>query len=349
MLNEMGPPGSTPTQAQLRAAALEAMESPDFYNVALANFVKPWTNVERTVFVDMNDYVATVIGSIRDGHPFDQVLTADRVYIAAPGMVPTDYAIDSNQHYREIEMMGLDLSNDTVLVERTQSFFHPEMNPEDTAGVTTTRAAAEAFFSAGTNRRMWRFTSLNYLCRDLEEMKDTNRAADRVRQDVSRSPGGDSAIFHTQCVGCHAGQDALAGAYAYFEWAPDEGLEGRMMHTRGQVQGKYAINTGVFPGGHITVDNSWQNLWRSGGNAALGWSDSELGSGLGMKTLGAEVAHSRAFAVCQVQKVFEHVCFRPAQVEADATAIESIADTFEQGYDMLGVFADVAVHCTEGE
>ena len=347
MLTEMGP-GPTFTQTQLRNAALEAMASPDFYNVALVNFVKPWTNVERTVFVDMNDYVATVIGMIRDGTPFDQVLTGDIVYIAE-GRTPTAYSVDSNAHYREIEAMGLDLSDDSVLVPRTQSEFHPTMTAADAAGVTTTRAAAEAFFSAGTNRRMWRFTSLNYLCRDLEAMRDTSRAADRVRQDVSRSPGGDSAIFHTQCVGCHAGQDALSGAYAFFEWDPDQGAEGQMLFSPGQVQGKYAINTGVFPGGFITTDNSWVNLWRGGGNAALGWSASELGSGIGMKSLGAEVAHSRAFAECQVQKVFEHVCFRPPQVEADATAIQTIATSFEQGYDMLGVFADVAVHCTEGE
>jgi hypothetical protein len=140
----------------------------------------------------------------------------------------------------------------------------------------------------------------------------------------------------------------VAGAYAYFEW---DATQGRTVHTPGQVQGKYAINTGVFPGGHITIDNSWINLWRSGQDAALGWNAGEPGNGLGAKGLGAEVAHSRAFAECQVQKVFEHVCFRPPRDAADATAVATIATEFERDgrYDLRQVFADVAIHCTEGE
>ncbi len=41
-------------------------------------------------------------------------------------------------------------------------------------------AAAEAFFSAGTNRRMWRFTAINYLCRDMEQLHDVTRPGDWV-------------------------------------------------------------------------------------------------------------------------------------------------------------------------
>ena len=136
---------------------------------------------------------------------------------------------------------------------------------------------------------------MNFLCRDMEALKDTSRPADRIRQDVNRSPGGDSEIFHTQCVGCHSGMDALAGAYAYFEW---DAAQGRMVHTPGQVQGKYAINTGVFPGGHVTTDNSWINLWRTGQNAALGWNAAEPGSGLG-----AEGARRRGRAQPRVRGV----------------------------------------------
>ena len=117
------------------------------------------------------------------------------------------------------------------------------------------------------------------------------------------------------------------------------------------MQGKYGINAGVFSGGHLTTDDSWRNFWRSGQNAALGWSASELGSGFGAKGLGAEVAHSRAFAECQVQKVFEHVCFRGPRSDEDVARIQEIATEFEAfgAYDMRRVFADVAIHCTEGE
>jgi hypothetical protein len=341
--------GPTPTHAQLFDAAMVAIGSRDFYNVGLVNFVTPWTNVDQTVFADLNDYTATVIGMVRDGVSFDQVLTADLVYVAAPGLVPTPYQHTSNQHYIEIQSMGVDLSDPAQLVGVAQSSLPgSQITREDAAGVVTTRAAGDAFFTAGTNRRMWRFTAKNFLCRDMETLKDTSRPADRIRQDVNRSPGGDSEIFHTQCVGCHSGMDAVAGAYAYFEW---DAAQGRTIHTPGQVQGKYAINTGVFPGGHITTDNSWINLWREGQNAALGWNASEPGQGFGPKGLGAEVAHSRAFAECQVQKVFAHVCFRPPRDDADATAIQTIATEFERDgrYDLRQVFADVAIYCTEGE
>ena len=76
--------------------------------------------------------------------------------------------------------------------------------PDATAGVLTSRAAAQAFFVAGTNRAMFRFTLMNHLCNDLEQLNDTTRAPDRIRQDVSRSPGGDSRIFLNSCVGCHS-------------------------------------------------------------------------------------------------------------------------------------------------
>jgi len=346
MLAIMGP---SPGPAELEQAALFAIEQPDFYNVALVNFVTPWTNVERTVFADLNDYTATVVGMIRDEVPFDQVLSADLLYVADPSLGLTPYSHTDNLHYEEMQSLGLDLSDPAVLVPRTQSG-QPgaQIGPADAAGVVTTRAAGEAFFSAGTNRRMWRFTGINFLCRDLEQLKDVTRPADGIRQDVSRSPGGDSEIFHTQCVGCHAGMDPLAGAYAYFEW--DAAAE-RVVYTPGQVQGKYLINTGTFPGGHIATDDRWRNLWRVGQNSALGWAEDLSGEGYGAQSLGVEVAQSRAFSECQVQKVFEHVCFRPPQTPADADAIRAIATAFEENgaYDMKQVFARVAVHCTEGE
>jgi len=58
-----------------------------------------------------------------------------------------------------------------------------------TAGLISTRGAASAFFINGTNRAMFRFTMINHLCHDMETVMDTTRPADRIRQDVARSPG----------------------------------------------------------------------------------------------------------------------------------------------------------------
>ncbi len=328
-------------------AAFTAMDNPVFYNTALKNFVTPWTNVEQTVFADLNDYTATVIGIIRDDVPFDQVLYGDILYRAPNGTVPANFAHDNNDHYRQLEDNRIDLSDPAMLVQLTQSGQNNSpVNAAGAAGIMTTRAASEAFYSAGTNRRMWRFVSMNYLCRDLEDMKDVTRPVERIRQDVTRSPGGDSSIFLNHCSGCHSGMDPLAGAFAYYEW--DQNAE-RLVYTPGNVQNKFLINAVTFPEGFETQDDRWDNYWRQGSNASLGWGSGPAG-GFGAQSLGREVAGSRAFAVCQVEKVFSQVCFRPPENTADADKIEEIATAFEtNGYSMKQVFADVAVYCSTGE
>lgn len=329
-------------------AADLAMQNPAFYNVSLKNFVTPWTNEAMTVFAPLNDYTATVIGMIRDDVPFNTVLSEDIIYTGANNLVTPNYEQTSNAHYESLEEAGVDLSNPAQLVRRTQSGLPgAQISANEAAGVVTTRAAAEAFFSAGTNRAMWRFTAINYLCRDMEQLHDVTRPGDWIRQDVSRSPGGDSEIFLNNCYGCHSGMDALAGAYAYFEW--DE-TQGRMLHTPGVVQGKNLINGNVFPFGHITTDNGWVNYWREGPNSLLGWRGAS-DRGFGAKSLGAEIGASRAFSVCQVEKVFEHVCFHGPKDQGDRDAIEAIADDFELDgtYSLKQVFGAVAAHCMNEE
>ncbi len=325
------------------AAANTAMRNPIFYISALKNFATPWTNVPQTVFADLNDYSATVIGMIRDDVPFDQVLSGDIVYVGAAGVVGAGYSQTDNLHYQQLEQSRADLSDPNVLVRRMQSTLPGSMlMAGDTAGVLTTRAAGEAFFSAGTNRRMWRFTAMNYLCRDMEQLNDITRPADRIRQDIGRSPGGDSRIFHNTCVGCHSGMDPLAGAFAYYEW--DE-AQARVVFTRGSVQPKHLINANTYPGGYVTVDDSWLNLWRAGPNSSLGWRGA-VGAGNGPKTLGMEVAASRAFSECQVEKVFRRVCLRAPESATDRTAVQSIANDFEAGnHSMKLVFAETAAFC----
>ncbi len=63
---------------------------------------------------------------------------------------------------------------------------------------------------------------MNHLCNDLEQVKDPSLPADRIRQDISRSPGGDSRIFLNNCIGCHTGMDPLAQAFAYYDYVYDE-------------------------------------------------------------------------------------------------------------------------------
>ena len=172
--------------------------------------------------------------------------------------------------------------------------------PTAVAGVITTRGAASAFFVNGTNRAMFRFTMINHLCNDLPTVMDTTRPPDRIRQDVTRSPGGVSTLFLTNCIGCHSGMDPMAQAFAYYNFsypASEIGATawpiGNIVYTPGQTQPKYHINNTNFPQGFNTPDDSWNNRWRTGPNQVLGWSASLPGSGQGAQSLGQELEGSR--------------------------------------------------------
>jgi len=162
-------------------AAYIAMENPSFYNVTLKNFAAPWTNREFSVFVPLNDYIATVIGLIRDDADFRTVLWEDVQYVGEPGTVAALPAANNNNHYEQLETGNFSLKD--VLVSTSQSSING-LDSNATAGVITSRAAAEAFFVAGTNRAMFRFTMVNHFCRDMEELRDERLSPDRIRQEV---------------------------------------------------------------------------------------------------------------------------------------------------------------------
>jgi hypothetical protein len=319
-------------------AAYTAMENRAFYDVTLKNFAMPWTNRDQTVFAPLNDYVATVIGMVRDDVAFNGVLSEDILYVGS-GVTPA-YSPSSNAHYEALEASGTSLK--TALVRTTQSAASG-LPPEATAGVMTTRAAAEAFFIAGTNRAMFRYTLLNHMCMDLEQVQDPTRPPDRVRQDVSRSPGGDSRVFLNTCVACHAGMDPLAQAFAYYDY-DDAG--GRLVYTNNQVRPKYFNNDETFRPGFITPDDRWDNYWRHGRNALLGWDSALPGRGQGAKSMGRELAGSERFARCQVEKVFRNVCFRAPSDAQDRARIDAMTTSFKSnGYKLKRVFAEAATYC----
>ncbi len=321
-------------------AAYIAMEDPSFYNVTLKNFAAPWTNREFNVFVPLNDYIATVIGMIRDDADFRTVLYDDVQYIGAPGTVTSAPAANDNAHYAALEAGNHDLK--AVLRPTTQSSING-LPGTATAGVITSRAAAEAFFIAGTNRAMFRFTMVNHFCRDMEQLHDPQLSPDRIRQDVSRSPGGDSRLFLNNCVGCHTGMDPMAQAFAYYDY---DDVGGAIVYDPSEVQEKYFNNNANFPQGFATPDDHWTNYWRTGQNRYLGFYGPDDGDGNGAKSLGRELAHSDAFARCQVKKVFKSVCLREPETAGDHAQFDTIVGNFAaSGYQMKKVFADTAQYC----
>jgi len=321
-------------------AAYIAMENSSFYNVTLKNFAAPWTNRDRSVFVPLNDYVATVIGMIRDDVDFRTVLSADLQYVGRAGTVSSAPAGNNNNHYEQLELGNHDLK--AVLEPATQSNING-IPSTATAGVITSRAASEAFFIAGTNRAMFRFTMVNHFCADMEQLHDPRLSPDRIRQDVSRSPGGDSRLFLNNCVGCHTGMDPMAQAFAYYNY---NDATGALEYTAGNVQPKYFNNDLNFPQGFRTPDDHWTNYWRNGQNRYLGFNGPGTGDDFGAKSLGVELSNSDAFAACQVKKVFKAVCLRDPETDADHTRFDEIVTNFEGSvFKMKQVFADTAVYC----
>ncbi len=350
--------GVPPTAAELNsmmsasspvAAALVATKDPSFYNDTIRNMAAPWTNRAQSVFVPLNDYTATVIGMVRDDVPFNTLLSADLIYIGDGASGEGAYSPNNNDMYTNLDADNVDLS---VHLKSSPQSAVTGIPSAATAGVLTTRGAASAFFVNGTNRAMFRFTMMNHLCSDLPTIMDTTRPPDRIRQDVTRSPGGVSTLFLTNCIGCHSGMDPMAQAFAYYNFsypASEVGATawpiGQIVYTAGQTQPKYHINATNFPQGFDTPDDSWDNRWRTGPNQVLGWSKVLPGSGSGAKSLGEELASSQAFASCQVTRVFKTVCYRAPMNSADTAQINSMITSFQQGYSLKQVFAQSAVYC----
>ena len=329
-------------------AAKLAMENDAFYRVTLKDWVTPWTNRDFDVHQPLNDYTATIMGVVRDDLDFRTILFDDIIYTAAASANVPNYSISNNDHYAALEQSALNLKD--TLTRQTQSSV-TNLPIEATSGVITSRAASKAFFIAGTNRAMFRYTFINHMCTDLDALKDTSIATNRIRQDVSRSPGGDSRIFMNSCSGCHSGMDPMAQAYAYYNFEYDRdndltGENGQLSYQANTVQGKYHINSETFKFGFITESDKWDNYWRQGLNRRLGWGEQLSGSGNGAKSLGKEIAYSEQFASCQVSKVFEKVCLRKVQNQQDASTLTTITDTFKSsGYKLKTVFAATANYC----
>jgi hypothetical protein len=194
----------------------------------------------------------------------------------------------------------------------------------------------------------------------MEQLHDVTRVPDRIRQDVSRSPGGDSRVFLNNCIGCHAGMDAMAQGFAYYDYEYDimndpDGENGRINYnasgqtdpvTATRVEAKYFNNNLNFEPGHVTPDDTWINYWRNGANQLLGWDTALSPAGAGAKSLGRELAHTQAFAQCQVEKVFENTCLRPPQDDADRTQVSAMVTSMQNnGFNLRRTFAESAVYC----
>jgi len=321
-------------QGRAEDAAKIAIENPYFYNLSLKKWISSWTNEDENDDVSLNDFTATLLGIIRDEVPFDRALYDDILYIGPTGNGVPTYSPDNNAHYIALEDQRVDLKAN--LQKRTLTGV---TGIGEAAGVMGTRAFGEAFYTDGTNRRALRFTFTNFLCNDFEALSDTTRADHRVRQDVDRSPGGDSNVYRNKCAGCHAGMDGLAGAYAFYDFQ-----DGRTVYQSGEVQSKYFNNKDTFPDGYKTQGDDWINLWITGQNKAVGWNGES--SGNGAKSLGKMLASTEAFPNCMAKRVFTKLCLHEPKSDDEISHVKSLASEFKNSsYNMKNLFTKTAVKC----
>lgn len=361
-------------------AALLATKDPAFYNIKLRNMFGAWSNVSSDVSSDLNDMVATMIGMVRDDVPFNQVLSADLLYVATESAMPElteiannrpesdreknkknwrnqqddgppSYSLSDNELFSLLQESDLQKN----LKKVTQSEMPEALPDKAIAGVLSTRGFGEAFYSAGTNRRATAFVLKNFLCHEIEELHDVNAGdgslgADQfVRQDVDRTPGGDGGLFRSRCLGCHAGMDAMSGWSVYYDYrAPDDRSAPRLMYNDRAVQEKVGRNKYLedpkFIAAHTPKNDSFTNIWVKGPNARLGWGDNI--SGNGAAEWGQMITASKAFARCMVTHAYNAVCFNPPDSESEQDVVSEIADLFiADNYKMRNMIAATAVSC----
>ena len=179
---------------------------------------------------------------------------------------------------------------------------------------------------------MFRFTMINHLCHDMETVMDTTRPTDRIRQDVARSPGGDSRMFLNNCVGCHSGMDPMAQAFAYYNFDGSDHTGTHGVHRRpGAAEVLHQLHElPVRASSRRTT--AGRTAGAQGPNALLGWDPSAARQRQRRQVArpGARQS-SDAFAQCQVQKVFQAVCFRAPTAPPTRRRSRSSTNSFKNG------------------
>ena len=315
-------------ERRFEEAARIATEDDGFYNVTLREWAAPLSNRDGDRFFKINDFTAMVIGSVRDGRDFREILTGDYSYVGDSSKLPTIPAGNpaTDAHYDFLENNRVDLRNNLVRVEPQRPGYN------DAAGVLTSLAWSQAHLAAGTNRRIVQYTFQDFLCRPLPTVADTSLMDFYVRRDVDRSPGGSSKTYEGTCRGCHAALDGLSSAFAYV-------THNNNFVFSTTVQGKMNQNNAVYREGKTVADAAWVNLWVK--NLELGFRGEQSGSGI--RPFGWLIANSVAFSQCMTSKVFEQVCRRSA-TESENSLIADLANRFEaSGYNLRQLFELIAV------
>ncbi|MGE3975557.1 MAG: hypothetical protein AB7F59_13610 [Bdellovibrionales bacterium] len=305
---------------QLRAAAQIATNDDNFYNETVRYWAMPMSNKDGTAFAPLNDFVSMFIGITRDQTDARELLTKDFTYVVKglPAPVP-----ENNTHYLTADQRQMNLRQNLERVDGVSQ------GKREYAGVLTSRAWAEAHMIMGTNRRALQYSLQVFLCRPIESYMNFELPDNWVRRDVDRRPGGVYKTYQTRCVGCHAGMDALGGAYAHFDFAGN-----RMLYLQPPfVANKMNQNNRTYPPGNVVLDNSWENLWVN----------SPIKAGRGLQEFGQMLTQAEEFSTCMARTAYANVCRKNA-TDVDPKVAETIAMAFvNNGYKIKTLFEEAAI------
>ncbi|MEZ4744167.1 MAG: hypothetical protein R3B45_17240 [Bdellovibrionota bacterium] len=342
---------------QKEAASL-AIANPNFLNITIFDMFAPFTNENETNRVNLSDYLATVIGMIRDNSDFRGVLTEDVIYTPPISNDTLSWSTDNNTWYEKFQEDNPESFSDLLVKGKQSIVIKPALqahdqnvaNFNDWAGILTTREFAVGYYFDGTNRAALRYLGKSFLCKDIDQLTDTTTPDYRIRQDISRQPAGNSNVFKSKCAGCHSGMDALSGAFAYFDATETKDASNmnvlRYTISPGKVHNKYFRDAQVFPAGYATKDDGWVNLWSEGANKSIGWTGPQKGSGV--RSLGVLYSRSNEFARCMTKRVYARVCLKNVETLniEEKSIIDELVNKFStSNYNMKDLFAESSLKC----
>lgn len=382
IIDEMAAHIAKGSRQDLILAASLATEEAGFYNITVRDFATKMSNRDETVDAPLNDFVATVIGAVRDDINAKILLSGNFYYrgdetkAAARSNTLNDLLM-SNNHYEDLHNGNYNLK-EVLYKESPQVLYdggtemstnsNVKPNP-DPAGLLTSRAFMESHATAGTNRRLVEYTFREFLCIPMDKWSDGHGPDNFIGRDIDRFPAGEHNKFTSSCRSCHTVMDPLRSAFSRFTFSNgfiknakllppnpstdvDELIADEDPHTMSQnpvgVAYKMNHNSHTYPKGYAIPTGSegeaFRNFATRGANGSyFGWG--EKLSGYGIKQLGQMVSNSKAYPKCMTKRVYRSVCKREPTLVEEA-AIEQIAEEFSSSsnnYNMKKLFQLVAV------
>ncbi len=231
---------------ELGAAELATAE-PAFLNNTVKQMAARMSTRDESYTAGLNDFVATLVGIVRDDKPAKEMLTGNYIYVptaavqALPAFKPrvdSDFTtstpalmeanmLASNRVYSTTEDVRADLGTGLQIRMGQPILVKPQRvendvvtantvirDNTDPAGLLTTRSFTTSHAVDGTNRRMVQFAFRQFLCIDILQWADASASDARVGRDVERAPGGDPNYFLKTCKACHSVMDGFRDAFS---------------------------------------------------------------------------------------------------------------------------------------